>query len=274
MAACMSWEGEKGREMAEVCWRSYFLSVGVILPLTAVLSAAWMEVDPVSWVGGVGGRGKRKKKKYECTALEELQVLMTMRKIHQNQDAPYLFTNLQLLCDGLIADSWLCGEDKAFRGRTGLICSAEQTGRILVTQNQAAHPPTTICRAGKLSSFSWWDKNTKKKLLQHTELLPSHPAHQFRLSSNPGTEHFLLLFAWQAPPEARIQGTPTLTPRPKTTEISNTCHRASCLLSTLSVSVQLWRQNLLVTMRRHVAFIKCQGEGCSLPCCLLRACLD
>lgn len=48
--------------MAEVCWRSYFLSVGVILPLTAVLSAAWMEVDPVSWVGGVGGRGKRKKK--------------------------------------------------------------------------------------------------------------------------------------------------------------------------------------------------------------------
>lgn len=35
--------------MAEVRWRSYFLSVGVILPLTAVLSAAWMEVDPVSW---------------------------------------------------------------------------------------------------------------------------------------------------------------------------------------------------------------------------------
>lgn len=87
---------------------------------------------------------------------------MTMRKIHQNQDAPYLFTNLQLLCDGLIADSWLCGEDKAFRGRTGLICSAEQTGRILVTQNQAAHPPTTICRAGKLSSFSWWDKIQRK----------------------------------------------------------------------------------------------------------------
>lgn len=47
-AACMKWEGEKGREMAEVRWRSYFLSVGVILPLTAVLSAAWMEVDPVS----------------------------------------------------------------------------------------------------------------------------------------------------------------------------------------------------------------------------------
>lgn len=34
--------------MAEGRWRSYFLSVGVILPLTAVLSAAWMEVDPVS----------------------------------------------------------------------------------------------------------------------------------------------------------------------------------------------------------------------------------
>lgn len=48
MAACIKWEGEKGREMAEVRWRSYFLSVGVILPLTAVLSAAWMEVDPVS----------------------------------------------------------------------------------------------------------------------------------------------------------------------------------------------------------------------------------
>lgn len=28
--------------------RSYFLSVGVMLPFTAVLSAAWMEVDPVS----------------------------------------------------------------------------------------------------------------------------------------------------------------------------------------------------------------------------------
>lgn len=37
-------------------WRSYFLSVGVMLPLTAVLSAAWMEVDPVSWGSGVGGR--------------------------------------------------------------------------------------------------------------------------------------------------------------------------------------------------------------------------
>lgn len=47
-------ERRKRREMAEVRWRSYFLSVGVILPLTAVLSAAWMEVDPVSW---------RKKKK-------------------------------------------------------------------------------------------------------------------------------------------------------------------------------------------------------------------
>lgn len=52
MAACMSWEGEKVREMVEARWRSYFLSVGVILPLTAVLSAAWMEVDPVSWGGG------------------------------------------------------------------------------------------------------------------------------------------------------------------------------------------------------------------------------
>lgn len=30
------------------CHRSYFLSVGVMLPFTAVLSAAWMEVDPVS----------------------------------------------------------------------------------------------------------------------------------------------------------------------------------------------------------------------------------
>lgn len=29
--------------------RPYFLSVGVTLPFTAVLSAAWMEVDPVSW---------------------------------------------------------------------------------------------------------------------------------------------------------------------------------------------------------------------------------
>jgi len=55
----MSWEGEKRREMAEVRWRSYFLSVGVILPLTAVLSAAWMEVDPVSYVGW-GGEEKKK----------------------------------------------------------------------------------------------------------------------------------------------------------------------------------------------------------------------
>lgn len=60
MAACMRWQGEKGREMAEVRWRSYFLSVGVILPLTAVLSAAWMEVDPVSWEGE---RGREEEKK-------------------------------------------------------------------------------------------------------------------------------------------------------------------------------------------------------------------
>lgn len=134
MAARMSWEGEKVREMVEARWRSYFLSVGVILPLTAVLSAAWMEVDPVSWGGGkrVGWGKKIIKKKIECTALEELQVLRTIRKIHQNQYLPYLFTNLQLLCDGLIADSWLYGEDKAFRGRTVLICSAEQTYHILV----------------------------------------------------------------------------------------------------------------------------------------------
>lgn len=45
---CMCEPGRREREMAEVCWRSYFLSVGVMLPLTAVLSAAWMEVDPVS----------------------------------------------------------------------------------------------------------------------------------------------------------------------------------------------------------------------------------
>lgn len=63
MAAYMSWEGEKGMQMAEVRWRSYFLSVGVILPLTAVLSAAWMEVDPVSWGVGKGEEGKKKKRK-------------------------------------------------------------------------------------------------------------------------------------------------------------------------------------------------------------------
>lgn len=57
----MSELGRRKREMAEVCWRSYFLSVGVILPLTAVLSAAWMEVDPVSWGGG-REEGKKKKK--------------------------------------------------------------------------------------------------------------------------------------------------------------------------------------------------------------------
>jgi len=54
-------------------------------------------------------------------------------KIHQTQDLPYLFTNLQLLCDGLIADSWLYGEDKAFSGRTVLICSAERTDHVLAT---------------------------------------------------------------------------------------------------------------------------------------------
>lgn len=125
---------------------------------------------------GGGKRGKKKKNRVHSSGGTVSP--QDNKKTRQNQDWPYLFTNLQLLCNGLIADSWLHGKDKAFRERTVLICSAEQMGHILVRQKQAAHLPTTICKGGKLSGFLQREKIMKKKkpLLQHTKLLPSHPA--------------------------------------------------------------------------------------------------
>lgn len=262
MAACMSWEGEKGREMAEVRWRSYFLSVGVILPLTAVLSAAWMEVDPVSW--GDGG-GKRKKKKIECTALEELQVLMTIRKIHQNQDLPYLFTNLQLLCDGLIANSWLHGEDKAFRGRTVLICSAEQADHLssLQRNRQLTHPPPSAKQ--EISQAFLNGRKIKPKPLATYWALLFRPC--------PSNSTHVLTQVLQTPFDRILQSQGSkaallthLAQRKHATTLPHTY--AQC------VKADVEEKNLLVMMRRHVTFNKHEGEGCPFPCCLLWACLD
>lgn len=118
-----------------------------------------------------------------------MQGLITI-KIHQNEDLLYLFANLQFLCDGLIADCWLYGEDKAFRGRTVLIYSLEQTDHILVPKKQAAHPSTTTFKVGQF--FPQGEKIKPKIYCKILRLFFPTLPQQFSMFSNRGTANSLL----------------------------------------------------------------------------------
>lgn len=183
------------------------------------------------------GWGREEEKNIECTALEELQVLMTIRTIHQNQDLPYLFTNLQLLCDGLIADSWLYGEDKAFRGRTVLICSAEQADRLssLQRNRQLTHPPPSAKQENS-QAFLNGRKTKRKPAATYWALLflpcPSNSAHLLTQVLQTPFDRILQSHGSSAPLLSRLAQREQSPPKPATT----------LLVPMLSVSMQLWKK--------------------------------
>lgn len=79
-----------------------------MLPLIAVLSAACMDVEPVSW--RQGERRTHKKRNHFHFRANKPRSGDIGKGVDQEQSLLYLFTHLQLLRDGLVANGWLQGE--------------------------------------------------------------------------------------------------------------------------------------------------------------------
>lgn len=84
----------------KVMQKQYLLSVGVMLPLRAVLSAAWMDVEPVSW------KNKQKQKK-PVTLIE--QVIQLINLIHSGIFSRELKERKESLTSSIIFNRLLIG---------------------------------------------------------------------------------------------------------------------------------------------------------------------
>lgn len=244
--------------MAEVRWRSYFLSVGVILPLTAVLSAAWMEVDPVSWKQWKAHSSGGTVNPYDNK--EDPSKPRFASPLHKPSASLWWLDSTQL---AVWRRQSIQRKDSA-----DLLCWVNRLHPCYKENRQLTHTPSTTQENSQASLNGW--KKKKQTVFMGNKFLKGIPSHslptllqQFRLLSEAGTRNSFPQFIRQAPLEARTQGIPTLwhiwakenrTPEPDTE------HLISYLCSLCQGSCG----SLFIKLRRHMAYNKLHGEGC--PC--------